>query len=92
MPPGAVVAWYWNQNAHSSPHKGVAGHSLGSGFVSGSQIEVVQLTAPGVPDEPAPTPHLLVHPLGSPRVQLPGHDNLKESVRRIKLTRVRRLT
>ena len=58
--------------AHHVPQSSVAGHSFGSGSVSGSQLEVLQVTAPGVPDKPAPTPHLLAHPVGSPHTQSPG--------------------
>ena len=49
----------------------VLGHFLGEGFVSGLQLDVLQRTAPGVPDAPAPTPQFVAHPLGSSRVQLP---------------------
>ena len=54
------------------PQSTVLGHSFASGFVSRSQLEVVQLTEPGVPDNPAPTPHLVAHPRGSPSTQSPG--------------------
>ena len=30
-----------------------------------------EVSAPGVPDWPTPTPHLLAHRVGSPRTQLP---------------------
>ena len=40
--------------------------------MSGSQLVVLQLTAPGFPDLPAGTPHLLAHPLGSACFQLPN--------------------
>ena len=53
------------------PQSAVLRHSLGEGFVSGSQLDVLQRTAPGVPDAPAPTPQFVAHPLGSSRVQLP---------------------
>ena len=54
------------------PQSGVLGHVLASGLVSGSQLEVLQVTAPGVPDLPAATPHFVAHPLGSACFQLPN--------------------
>ena len=54
------------------PQSTVLGHCLATGFASGSQLEVLQVTAPGVPDLPAATPHFVAHPLGSACVQLPN--------------------
>ena len=54
------------------PHFTVLGHCLAAGFASGSQLEVLQVTAPGVPDLPAATPHFVAHPLGSPCFHLPN--------------------
>ena len=54
------------------PQSVVLGHCLGLGLVSGSQLVVLHVTVPGVPDAPAATPHLLAHPDGSPRTQSPG--------------------
>merc|ERR1711900_105797 len=63
----AMAAWSSFLDFGAHPQSSVLGHCLGPGFVSGSQLDVVQLTAPGVPDRPAPTPHLFVaHPVGSP--------------------------
>ena len=59
------------QIANNVPQSAVLGHCFGKGLLSGSQLEVVQLTAPGVPDKPTPTPHLLAHPRGSPSTQVP---------------------
>ena len=50
---------------HKLPHRGVLGHCLGEGLVSGLQLEVEQLTAPAIPDSPDSNPHLLVHWIGS---------------------------
>ena len=47
------------------PQSSVLGHVLAAGLVSGSQLDVVQVTAPGVPDLPASTPHFVSHPVGS---------------------------
>ena len=60
-----------NLTSLNSPQSRVAGHCFGSGFVSASQLDVLQLTAPGVPDWPASTPHLVGHPLGSPCTHVP---------------------
>ena len=60
-----------NLTSLNSPQSRVAGHCLAAGFVSASQLVVLQVTAPGVPDLPAPTPHLLAHPLGSACFQVP---------------------
>ena len=59
------------------PQSTVLGHCLASGLVSGSQLVVLQLTAPGVPDLPAPTPHFVAHPLGSACTQLPNSVRVK---------------
>ena len=59
------------QIAPNAPQSSVSGHSLAAGFVSGSQLDVLQVTAPGVPDLPAPTPHFVAHPVGSARIHLP---------------------
>ena len=60
----------------NSPQSRVAGHCFGSGFVSALQL-VLQLTAPGVPDLPAATPHLVAHSLGSACFQLPNSVGVK---------------
>ena len=52
-------------------HSSVLGHCVGSGFVSASQLDVLQVTAPGVPDWPAPTPHVVAHPRGSACIHSP---------------------
>ena len=54
------------------PQALVAGHCLASGLVFGSQLVVLQVTAPGVPDKPSPTPHFVSHPLGSACIHLPN--------------------
>jgi len=56
---------------YHSLQSSVLGHSSASGSVFSSQLEVVQVTKPGVPDIPAPTPHLVAHPLGSLCTQSP---------------------
>ena len=40
--------------------------------MSASQLVVEHVTAPGVPDAPAATPHLVAHPNGSLCTQSPG--------------------
>ena len=47
------------------PQSTVLGHCLASGLAFASQLDVLQVTAPGVPDLPAPTPHFVAHPVGS---------------------------
>ena len=42
------------------PQFTVLGHCLAADFESRSQLEVLQVTAPGVPDLPAATPHFVV--------------------------------
>ena len=54
------------------PQSTVLGHCLAAGLASGSQLEVLQVTAPGVPDLPAATPHFVAHPRGSACFQLPN--------------------
>ena len=54
------------------PQSTVLGHCLAAGFALRSQLEVLQVTAPGVPDLPAATPHFVAHPLGSACFQLPN--------------------
>ena len=49
----------------------VSGHCFADGLVLGSQLDVLHFTAPGVPDNPNPTPHLVSHPLASSCIQLP---------------------
>ena len=61
-----------NLTSLNSPQSRVAGHCLAAGFVSASQLVVLQLTAPGVPDLPAATPHFVAHPLGSACSHLPN--------------------
>ena len=53
------------------PQSTVLGHCLAAGFALISQLAVLQVTAPGVPDLPAATPHFVAHPVGSACVQLP---------------------
>ena len=54
-----------------APQSGVLGHIFGDGLVSGSQLDVLHLTVPGVPDNLRnPTPHLPAH-LGSSCTHLP---------------------
>ena len=54
------------------PQSTVLGHCLAAGFALKSQLEVLQVTAPGVPDFPAATPHFEAHPIGSACFQLPN--------------------
>ena len=54
------------------PQSTVLGHCFASGLVFGSQLDVLQVTLPGVPDLPAATPHFVAHPLGSPCFQSPN--------------------
>ena len=54
------------------PQSTVLGHCLAAGFASRSQLEVLQVTTPGVPDLPAATPHFVAHPVGSACIQLPN--------------------
>ena len=54
------------------PQFTVLGHCLAADFVSGSQLVVLQVTSPGVPDLPAATPHFVAHPRGSACIQLPN--------------------
>ena len=54
------------------PQSTVLGHCLAAGFALRSQLVVSQVTAPGVPDLPAATPHFVAHPLGSACFQLPN--------------------
>ena len=58
------------------PQSTVLGHCLAAGFALRSQLEVLQVTAPGVPDLPAATPHFLAHLVGSPCIQLPIHGEI----------------
>ena len=60
------------QNLCHAPQSSVAGHSFRSGFVSGSQLDVLQVSEPGRPDNPAPIPHLVSQPIGSPSSQSPN--------------------
>ena len=64
----SVHDWHTATNV---PQSAVLGHVLAAGFLFASQLVVLQVTAPGVPDLPAPTPHLLAHPLGSACFQVP---------------------
>ena len=69
--------WWWGSlctigiSVSNVPQLSVLGHCLAAGLASGSQLEVLQVTAPGVPDLPAATPHFVAHPLGSPCFHLP---------------------
>jgi len=67
-----LVAHPLGSPCSQSPQSSVLGHTFAPGFASGSQLNVLQSTAPGVPDKPAPTPHLVAHPLGSPCTQSPS--------------------
>ena len=58
-------------SASNEPQSTVLGHCVALGLVSGSQLVVLQLTAPGVPDLPDATPHFVAHPLGSACTQSP---------------------
>ena len=53
------------------PQSAVLGHCLGGGFVSGSQLVVLQRTAPAVPDAPSATPHFVAHLVAASGIQLP---------------------
>ena len=53
------------------PQSTVLGHCLAAGLASGSQLVESQVTAPGVPDLPAATPHFVAQPLGSARRHVP---------------------
>ena len=57
-----------------APQSSVLGHCLAAGLASASQLDVLQVTAPGVPDAPAATPHFVAHPVGSACIQLPDSD------------------
>ena len=59
------------------PQSTVLGHCLAAGFAFRSQLVESQVTAPGVPDLPAATPHLVAHPLGSACFQLPNNMRMK---------------
>ena len=74
----AVVQLYWGCSkleckCINVPQSAVLGHGFGAGLVSGLQpFDESQVTAPGVPDWPFPTPHFVVtHPVGSACTQLP---------------------
>ena len=54
------------------PQSTVLAHCLAAGLVSALQLDESQVTAPGVPDLPAATPHFVAHPLGSACFQLPN--------------------
>ena len=75
---------------HALPQSAVLGHIFAAGFVSGSQLELSQVTVPGVPDLPSPTPHVLAHSCGSPRTQLPDQVDANKAVLRYVLTCVLR--
>ena len=51
-------------SAPNVPQSTVLGHSLAAGLVPASQLDVLQVTAPGVPD-------FVSHPVGSPLIHLP---------------------
>ena len=59
------------------PQSTVLGHCLAAGLVSALQLDESQVTAPGVPDLPAATPHFVAHPLGSACFQLPNSVGVK---------------
>jgi len=52
------------------PQSAVLRHVFRLGLISALQVDVLQVTAPGVP-VPAPTPHRVAHPVGSAWIQLP---------------------
>ena len=55
-----------------APQSTVLGHCLAAGLASASQLVALQLTAPGVPDWQAATPHFVAHPVGSACIQVPN--------------------
>ena len=59
------------------PQSSVLGHCLALGLVPAVQLDESQVTAPGVPDLPAATPHFVAHPLGSACFQLPNSVGVK---------------
>ena len=54
-----------------APQSTVLAHRFLAGLLAASQLDVLQVTVPGVP-EPAATPHLVAHPLASPCTHLPN--------------------
>ena len=69
------------------PQSTVLGHCLAAGFALRSQLEVLQVTAPGVPDLPAATPHFVAHPRGSACFQLPNSVGVLNNLSTKSLTR-----
>ena len=61
----------------NAPQSTVLGHCLAAGLTSASQLVVLQLTAPGVPDWPAATPHFVAHPVGSACIQVPSSAHVR---------------
>ena len=59
--------------------------------MSASQLVVLQLTAPGVPELPAATPHLVAHPLASPCSQFPKSVGVKKYSEQLKQRRNHRV-
>ena len=80
-----------NLTSLNSPQSRVAGHFFAAGFVFRSQLVVLQVTAPGVPDLPAATPHLVAHPLASPCSQLPKSVGVKKYNEQLKQRRNHRV-
>ena len=67
-----TIAFTIDISVSNVPQSTVLGHCLAAGFALRSQLEVLQVTAPGVPDLPAATPHFVAHPRGSACFQLPN--------------------
>ena len=65
------------------PQSTVLGHCLAAGLVSALQLDESQVTAPGVPDLPAATPHFVAQLVGSACLQLPNSGC--EMIRKAKL-------
>ena len=67
-------------SSSTSPNSMADLHIFGAGLVSASQLSVLHLTVPGMPD-PAAIPHSVAHPVGSAGTQSPGstgvHGNTK---------------
>ena len=59
------------------PQSAVLRHCFGAGLAFALQLGVLHVTAPGVPDWPAATPHLVAHPVGSACFHLPNGVRMK---------------
>ena len=62
-----------NGYGYNVPQSWVVAQSFAPGFEPGKQIKVLQVTEPGVPDNPSPTPHVGAQPCGSPCTQYPDN-------------------